>query len=205
MVLKVLKAEFILSAFAVTDFLRDGRPEVAFVGRSNVGKSTLLNRLLNRRKLARTSSTPGRTRAVNYFLINDSLYFVDLPGYGYAKAGKTDREEWGRLVNRYFEQALPEAKVIQLVDSKVGATPLDVTAYEYLDSLGAEIVVVATKFDKLKQSQRQRSLAEIRRALTLDSQAQLLPVSGLTGAGLDPLWREITASEPRTNKESVRL
>jgi len=204
-VLKVLKAEFILSAFAVRDFLRDGRPEVAFVGRSNVGKSTLLNRLLDRRKLARTSRTPGRTRAVNYFLVNDSLYFVDLPGYGYAKAGKTDREEWARLVDRYFEQALPEAKVIQLVDSKVGATPLDVTAYEYLESLGAEIIVVATKFDKLKQSQRQRSLAEIRRALTLDSQAQLLPVSGLTGAGLDPLWREITASEPRTNEESVRL
>ena len=107
--MKVEAAEFVLSAHGSGDYLRDGRPEVAFVGRSNVGKSSLLNRLLGRKGLARTSSTPGRTQAVNYFLINRRFYFVDLPGYGYAKAGKEDRREWAARVEGYFREALRAA------------------------------------------------------------------------------------------------
>ncbi len=180
------------SAFGREDFLGDREREVAFVGRSNVGKSTLLNCLIGRRKLARTSRTPGRTRAVNYFLIDGNSYFVDLPGYGFAKAGKRERAQWARTVNLYFEQAVPRARVVLLVDGKVGATPLDVQAFDFLASLGARVVVVATKIDKLKKSQRARSLREIRAALKLPQDEEIDAVSAKTGEGLDALWRRIS-------------
>ena len=191
--MKDRKAEFILSAFRREDFLRDGRPEVAFVGRSNVGKSTLLNQLLGRQKLARTSSTPGRTRAVNYFLVGDAVYFVDLPGYGYAKAGKQERAAWADLVERYFEQPSPGRKVVLLMDCKVGATPLDVQAFEFLASWEVEIVPVATKVDRVRRSQRSKALQKITTALELRNGA-LLEISGRTGEGVDKLWRRLTAA-----------
>ncbi|MGH9361388.1 MAG: ribosome biogenesis GTP-binding protein YihA/YsxC, partial [Thermoanaerobaculia bacterium] len=122
--MRVASAEYVRSAHEDADFVRDGRPEVLFAGRSNVGKSSLLNRLLGRKGLARTSSTPGRTRAVNYFLVNGRFYFVDLPGYGYAKAARVERRAWGALVDRYLRRALPGSQVVLLVDGKVGATEL---------------------------------------------------------------------------------
>ena len=183
------------SAFRREDFLGDREREVAFVGRSNVGKSTLLNRLIGRRKLARTSRTPGRTRAVNYFLIDGNFYFVDLPGYGFAKAGKQEREQWARTVNLYFEQAVPRVRVVLLVDGKVGATPLDVQAFDFLSSLGARVFVVATKIDKLKTSQRTRSLQGIRAALNLPQDEEIDAVSAKTGDGLDALRRRILHAE----------
>ena len=133
---RIQSAEFVRSAHSGSDFLRDGRPEVAFVGRSNVGKSSLLNALLGRRGLARTSSTPGRTQAVNYFLVNDRLWFVDLPGYGYAKASKESRQRWGRTTEQYFDQALPGAVVVMLIDAKVAGTPLDAGAWKLLRRQG---------------------------------------------------------------------
>ena len=187
--MRVRSAEFVTSAFGREDFLGDREREVAFVGRSNVGKSTLLNRLIGRRKLARTSRTPGRTRAVNYFLIDGNAYFVDLPGYGYAKAGKQERAQWARTVNLYLEQAVPRARVVLLVDGKVGATPLDVQAFDFLASLGARVVVVATKIDKVKRSQRVRSVQGIRAALELPQDEEIDAVSAQTGEGLDALWR----------------
>ena len=117
-----------ISARSLEQFVSDDRPQVAFVGRSNVGKSSLLNRLLGRKALARISSNPGRTQSVNYFLINERYYFVDLPGYGYAKVSRTEREEWARFIDAYFQDALPHAHVLHLVDGKVGATNLDVDA-----------------------------------------------------------------------------
>ena len=189
--MRIHNAEFVLSAVRAKDFIRDGRGEIAFVGRSNVGKSSLLNRLLNRRKLARTSSTPGRTRAINYFLINDDFYFVDLPGYGWARAGRDERRQWARLVDEYFEQALPAARVVLLIDGKVGATPLDVQALEFLAVHGAVFAPVATKVDKVKKSRRHRALADIRTTLTLPDMVEVLPVSARTGEGLDALWRWI--------------
>ena len=141
---RIHKAEFARSAVNSKDFLRDGRPEIAFVGRSNVGKSSLLNRLLGRKGLARTSSTPGRTQAVNYFLVDGRTWFVDLPGYGYAKASKDKRRAWARTTEEYFEQALPGATVVLLVDAKVAGTPLDAAAWEYMTGMGASPIVVAS-------------------------------------------------------------
>ena len=188
--MKVETAEFIRSAHGSGDYLRDGRPEIAFVGRSNVGKSSLLNRLLGRKSLARTSSTPGRTQAVNYFLVNRRFYFVDLPGYGYAKAGKEARREWAARVEGYFREEPPEA-VVLLVDGKVGATPLDVQAYEYLSGLGAAIVVAATKIDQLPRGRRVPAVRGVREVLGLQETIPVIPVSARSGEGIKELWGAI--------------
>jgi GTP-binding protein len=170
--------------------LRDGRPEVAFVGRSNVGKSSLLNRLLGRKGLARTSSTPGRTQAVNYFLVNRRFYFVDLPGYGYAKAGKEARREWAARVEGYFREA-PPALLVLLVDGNVGATPLDEQAHEYLSGLPVEILVAATKIDRISRGRWAQVARDIRTVLSLGSEIPVIPVSARSGDGIKELWGTI--------------
>ena len=185
--MKIESAEFIRSAHGSGDYLRDGRPEIAFVGRSNVGKSSLLNRLLGRKGLARTSQTPGRTQAVNYFLVNRRFYFVDLPGYGYAKAGKEARREWAARVEGYFREEPPDA-VVLLVDGKVGATPLDVQAYEYLSSLGVALIVAATKVDKVSRGKWASSVKEVRKTLGLEEEVPVIPVSSHSGDGIKELW-----------------
>jgi len=190
--LKIETAEFIRSAHGSGDYLRDGRPEIAFVGRSNVGKSSLLNRLLGRKALARTSSTPGRTQAVNYFLVNRRFYFVDLPGYGYAKAGKEERREWAARVEGYFREEPPDA-VVLLVDGKVGATPLDVQAYEYLSGLGVAVLVAATKVDKVSRGRWAASMKEVRKALGLQEAIPVIPVSAHSGEGIKELWGAIAS------------
>ncbi len=185
--MKVEAAEFILSAHGSGDYLRDGRPEVAFVGRSNVGKSTLLNRLLGRNSLARTSSTPGRTQAVNYFLVNRRFYFVDLPGYGYAKAGKDLRREWAARVEGYFRET-PPGTVVLLVDGKVGATPLDVAASEYLAGLGLAVIVAATKIDQIPRGKWTTAMRDVRLTLGLEETTPVIPVSARSGTGIKELW-----------------
>jgi len=188
---KVDSAEFIRSAFGRADFLRDGRPQVLFVGRSNVGKSSLLNRLLGKKALARVSKTPGRTRAVNYFLVNGCFYFVDLPGYGYARASRGEQREWARLMDEYLDEALPEARVILLVDGKVGATPLDLEAFRYLAGRGAAVTVVATKIDRVSSGRRAVQLARIRKALEVPKETPVIPVSAESGEGMKQLWSEV--------------
>lgn len=190
---RVQKAEYVRSAVTASDFLADGRPEVAFVGRSNVGKSSLLNTLLKRKNLARTSNTPGRTQAVNYFLIDGHTWFVDLPGYGYAKTSRSNREAWARLMDEYFDSALPAATVVLLVDGKVGGTPLDEQAAAYLRAKGGRPLVVATKIDKVPRSRRHAQLAAVRRLLELAPEDPVVPFSAVTGEGIKELWREITA------------
>lgn len=192
--MKIASAEYVRSAVAADGFLRDGRPQVAFVGRSNVGKSSLLNRLLGRKALARISKTPGRTRAVNYFLVNERVWFVDLPGYGFAKAGWEERRRWAALVEAYLSGAAEVAQVVLLVDAKVGATPLDVQAYEYLAGFGASVIVAATKADKFGRGRIGKAAAEIRRELgigTGEDAPPVVPVSAKTGDGVRELWRAI--------------
>lgn len=195
--MKIESADFLLTAMRQDQFRRDGLPEVAFVGRSNVGKSSLLNTLLQRKGLARTSSTPGRTQAVNYFLINRRFYFVDLPGFGYAKASKTDRQSWAELTESYLsfqgEKSERHLGIVQLVDGKVGATDLDSQAQDYFRSLGLQPTIVATKIDKVPRSQRARRLVEIRQQLTLPDDAEIFAVSAETGEGVQPLWKGILA------------
>lgn len=184
------QARFVRSAPTRKEFLDDGRAEVAFVGRSNVGKSSLLNRLLGRKNLARISSSPGKTRAINYFLIESRFYFVDLPGYGYAKVARSERQSWAKLMEQYFQHVQNRVHVIQLVDGKVGATELDVQASEYLSSLGCGRTVVATKMDRVRANQRARRLAGIRDQLALQDEP-LIAFSAQTGEGVKELWRQI--------------
>jgi GTP-binding protein len=190
--MKVQRAEFVGTAVADEGFLRDDRPQIAFAGRSNVGKSSLINRLLQRKGLARTSSTPGRTRAVNYFLINDRFYFVDLPGYGYAKASKQDRAAWGKLVERYLRSSADRLQVVLLVDGKIAGSPLDSEAFAYFESFGLRPIVAVTKIDRVSRNQRTRCLAEVGRLLGISEADRLVPVSAETGEGIAELWRELT-------------
>jgi GTP-binding protein len=187
------KATYVRSAHRPEDFIRDGRPEIAFVGRSNVGKSSLLNALVGNAKLARTSSTPGRTRAVNYFLVDERYWLVDLPGYGYARASKDERERLARVSERYFDSRAPGAarRVVLLVDGKVGATPLDAVALGFLAGVDAEVVVAATKADQVGRGERARQLRAIRAALELPAGVPVVFVSARTGEGLNELWNEI--------------
>lgn len=189
--MKVRDARFVVSAVRAADLPRDGRQQIAFAGRSNVGKSSLINRLLGRKDLARTSSRPGRTRSVNFFLIDDSWYVVDLPGYGYARVSKSEREAWGRSVGRYFRSAAGRVRVVLLVDGKVAGTPLDSEAYGYLQSLGLEPVVVVTKIDRVKRGARAGTLAKVAELLGMPSGVELFPVSSRTGEGVSRLFAEL--------------
>jgi len=193
--LKIESAEFVKSALERRQFARDGLPEIAFAGRSNVGKSSLLNRLLRRKGLARTGSTPGRTRAVNYFVVNRRFYFVDLPGYGFAKASKQDRQQWAEMMDQYFRQGDGTGRgprlLVQLVDGKVGATDLDVEARDYFLSLGHVPLVVATKIDKVTKGRRAGQLRAIRQRLEMNEEEVIIPFSAVSGEGVQELWKEL--------------
>ena len=188
------KAEFVLSAVRPATFIRDGRPQVTFAGRSNVGKSSVINRLLNRKNFARVGATPGKTTQINYFLIDGKLYFTDLPGYGYAKVSNEERDRWGRLMESYFaEEGLITLGVL-IVDARHKPTADDVTMCDYFKSTQCPMVVVANKLDKLKKSEIEPNLALIRQTLTLDEQVQLIPFSAEKGIGKTELLAAIAQS-----------
>ena len=189
--MKVVSAEFIKSAFARKDWPHDGRPEIAFLGRSNVGKSSLLNSLLQRRSLARTSNTPGRTQSINYFLINDSFYFVDLPGYGFARVSKTMRADWGAMAEDYLSERPELALCIQLIDSRHEPTKLDLQLNEWLVYHQREHLVVATKSDKLSVNELSKKMRKIEKDL---STSKVLSYSSQTGKGRDEVWSKIERS-----------
>jgi GTP-binding protein len=184
-------AEFLRSVVNPADLLGDEEPEVAFAGRSNVGKSTLLNALLGQ-KIARTSSTPGRTQGINYFRVNDRFRFVDLPGFGYARASKEARRQWAEIIGEYLRRPHERRMVVQLVDGRIGATALDEQAGEYFDDLDLPRVVAATKIDDVKRGARARQLQEIARALRLESPAAIVAVSAQSGEGIRELWKSIS-------------
>jgi len=185
---RIVSTEFIKSAFSRQHWPDDARPEIAFLGRSNVGKSSLINSLLLRKGLARTSNTPGRTQSINYFLINDSLYFVDLPGYGYARVSKTMRADWGKMAEEYLSEREQLVLCVQLIDSRHNPTALDLQLNEWLIHHGKPHIVVATKADKLSNNELSRSLAETRKLLPA---SKLISYSARTGKGRDQVWSEI--------------
>jgi GTP-binding protein len=187
---KIEAAMFVRACARPEDLIDDGAPEVAFVGRSNVGKSSLLNRLVGRR-LARTSSTPGRTRTVNWFRVGVRGWLVDLPGYGFARVSRAERRAWGETVEAYFARRAEGLLVVQLVDAGVGATALDVEAIEWLRAAGHAPLAVATKVDRLKRGERARALARIRSALGLAGEADLLAASAETGEGVRELRQRV--------------
>jgi GTP-binding protein len=186
--MKIKSTEFIKSAFEEAQWPRDLVPEIAFLGRSNVGKSSLINSLLGVRGLARTSSTPGRTQALNFFLINNRFRFVDLPGYGYARAPKNVRETWGEMATDYLAKRGALVLSIQIVDARHDPSKLDLQLDEWLSATGKPRVVVATKSDKLSQNELRKSKERIGRALGAE---RIIAYSAQTGLGRDALWRTI--------------
>lgn len=185
------RAEFLLSAVRPSAFIRDGRPQVTFAGRSNVGKSSVINRLLNRKNFARVGATPGKTTQINYFRIDDRIYFTDLPGYGYAKVSKDERDRWGRLMESYFaEEGLISLGVL-IVDARHKPTADDVTMCDYFKGTGCPMVVVANKLDKLKKSEVEPNMTLIRQTLALDESVQLIPFSAEKGNGKTELLAAI--------------
>ena len=187
--MKVTSAEFIKSAFEMQHWTTDGRVEIAFLGRSNVGKSSLINSLLMRKGLARTSNTPGRTQSINFFLINDSFYFTDLPGYGYARVSKTMRADWGKMAEEYLSERKELALCVQLVDSRHPPTPLDIQLNDWLKHNEKPFIVVATKTDKLSNNELSKSMKTAKATLT---ESKILTYSATTGRGRDEVWSEIS-------------
>lgn len=180
------KAEFIRSAVKKEDFLRDGLPQMAFAGRSNVGKSSVINRLVNRKNFARVGASPGKTSQINYFRIDGGAYLVDLPGYGYAKVSKTERDRWGRLMESYFASGLITLGVM-IVDARHKPTADDVTMANWFYDAECPLVVVANKLDKLKKSEIEPNLLRIRETLDLREGDALVPFSAERGDGKEQL------------------
>jgi len=169
-----------------------GWPEVAFAGKSNVGKSSLINAMLGRKRLARTSGTPGKTRTINFFHVENKLYFADLPGYGYARISKTESEKWGEMVDSYLQNRPPLKRILMLVDIRHEPGENDKMLYEWLQHFNLPFTLVATKSDKLKRSQVPRHLAIIRKSLGLAEPP--VPFSSETKDGREELWRIIMDS-----------
>lgn len=190
--MKLSQVEFVSSATSPSHYPEGDRPEVAFAGRSNVGKSSLLNALLERKKLARTSKTPGRTRLINFFNVNDALYLVDLPGYGYAKVSKSERASWGKMLERYVRGRENLRAIAVLLDIRREPSEDDRMLLEGIASLGLGAIVVLTKSDKLSKSQRFSRSAKLARALGL-GQRDVICFSSVTGEGRQDLWRAIEA------------
>lgn len=194
--MKIVSAEFIRSCDGPEQFPRDDLPEVAFVGRSNVGKSSLINSLLNRKGLAKVSGTPGKTRTINFFRVTTTdpsarrFYVVDLPGYGYARVAKSVRSHWRPMIERYLTDRQQLRGVLLLVDAR-GTERHDGTTIQWLQQVGPQPVVVATRLDKLTRGARRTSLVAIREALNLPAATALVPYSSVTHEGRDELWRAI--------------
>lgn len=189
--INVNKAEFIKSAASPKQFIRSSTPSVVFAGKSNVGKSSVINRLLNRKNFARVGAQPGKTIHVNYFYIDEKVYFVDLPGYGYARVSQSERERWGKLMEDFFAQEGLIDLGVMIVDARHKPTADDVTMAEWFKNSGCRLVVVANKLDKLKKSEIEPNMALIRETLALPEETVLIPFSAEKGQGREALMTEI--------------
>lgn len=185
------KAEFLTSITEMAKLPKDGLPQIAFSGKSNVGKSSVINRVLNRKNFARVGETPGKTVHINFFRIDDRAYFVDLPGYGYAKVPLAEKERWGKLMEQYFSVPERLALGVLIVDARHKPTENDVTMARYFQDADRPFVVVANKLDKLKKSEIEPNLALIRQTLALAESTVLIPFSAEKGTGRDELVKQI--------------
>ncbi len=187
----IKKADLVAVAVKKTQYPEDNKKEIAFAGRSNVGKSSLLNLLVNRKKLARVSGSPGKTRTINFYEINDEFRIVDLPGYGYAKVSKSVTENWGEMIEAYLASRHRLIKVVQLVDIRHTPSEQDVQMYEFLKHYGFDGIVVATKADKISRNEMTKNIGEIRKTLGLSPEDKVIPVSALKRTGYDNLIAEL--------------
>ncbi|GAA0109606.1 ribosome biogenesis GTP-binding protein YihA/YsxC [Clostridium tertium] len=186
--IKIKNSDFVISAVKKEQYPITGLPEIAFVGRSNVGKSSIINALTNRKKLAKVSQTPGKTRLINFFIINgDEFYLVDLPGYGYAKVSKTEKASWGKTIETYLNGRQELKRVVLLVDSRHKPTADDIQMHEWIKFYGYDEVVIATKSDKLSNNELRKSEKVIRETLNLEKEDKLYFFSSLNKKGKDEL------------------
>ncbi|MBX4258351.1 ribosome biogenesis GTP-binding protein YihA/YsxC [Clostridium estertheticum] len=201
--MEIKQSEFIISAVKPAQYPTDNRVEYAFVGRSNVGKSSLINTITNRRKLVKVSGTPGKTRLINFFLINDSFYFVDLPGYGYAKVSKTEQAKWGKMMEDYLVRRPQLQKVALLVDCRRKPTKDDLLMYGWIKHFGYEVVIVATKKDKLNRAELVKNNKLIRETLNLEPSEAIINISSLKKIGVKELlgnmFNDSSEDEPLTS------
>ena len=190
----------------ITSKLPDtGRPEVAFAGKSNVGKSSLINGLMNRKALARTSAQPGKTQTINFYNVNESIYLVDLPGYGYAKVSQSEKEKWGRMIEKYLHTSRNLKAVFLLVDIRHEPSANDKMMYDWILHNGYEPIIIATKLDKLKRSQVQKNVKQIKEGLNLRPGSMIIPFSAETKQGREEIWAlidELTKTEPAVTSNS---
>lgn len=186
--MKVTNAEIVISAVSKKQYPNDQLPEIALAGRSNVGKSSFINKLINRKNLARTSSKPGKTQTLNFYRINDAFYFVDVPGYGYAKVSKTEREKWGKMMEEYFQTRETLKAVFLITDIRHEPTRDDIQMYEFLKHFDLPVVVIATKLDKIPKGKRAQHIKRTINTLQIDKGDLVLPFSSETGEGKDEAW-----------------
>ena len=173
----------------ITSTLPDNKfPEIAFAGKSNVGKSSLINGLLNRKSLARTSATPGKTQTINFYNVNDELYLVDLPGYGYAKVSEAEKVKWGQLIERYLHNSKQLQAVFLLIDIRHEPSANDRMMYDWIVEMGYNPIIIATKLDKIKRSQIQKQVKLIKTTLNLVPGTVVIPFSSTTKQGRDEIW-----------------
>lgn len=198
--MKINKAEIIISAVQESQYPPDGLPEFALIGRSNVGKSSFINTLIERKSLARTSSQPGKTQTMNFYLINDKFYFVDLPGYGYAKVSQKEREKWGRMIEHYLNTRPNLQRAFLLIDFRHSPTKDDIHMYGWLKYLKIPCAIVATKQDKIKPSQYQKNEKIIKEKLGLTSQDDFFLFSAQNKRGKEEIWKLIEGILGEENK-----
>lgn len=189
--MKIKSAELVAVAVREDQYPPEDLPEIAFAGRSNVGKSTLLNLLTNRKKLARVSGSPGKTRTINFYEINQSFRIVDLPGYGYARLSRSETEKWGRMMERYLSGRPNLVRVVQLVDSRHEPTVLDVQMYDYLKFYQLDGLVAATKSDKISRNERSKNEFRIRKKLSMEPEDRVIFLSSLKKTGSEELGEEL--------------
>lgn len=189
----IKKCEFLKSAVLEDQYPELDLPEIAFSGRSNVGKSSLINSMLNRKKLVKVSSNPGKTRTINFFLINEQFVLVDLPGYGYAAVSKSEKQSWGKMIEVYLKSRENLKNVVLLVDIRHEPTNDDKLMYDFIKYYRKSVIVVATKLDKITRTSVQKNLNIIRKKLELDENDILIPYSSETHAGREELWEVLMA------------
>lgn len=189
--MKINDAKIVISAVSQTQYPNDQLPEIALAGRSNVGKSSFINRMVQRKNLVRTSSKPGKTQTLNFYLINESFYFVDVPGYGYAKVSKKEREKWGQMMEEYFQTRDELQVVVLITDLRHAPTQDDVQMYQYLKYYDIPVVVIATKADKVPKGKRAQYVKRTKTTLDIKEGDSLVVFSAETGEGRDEAWQAL--------------
>jgi len=189
--MKVHNVEMVISAVRPNQYPEDGFPEFALAGRSNVGKSSFINKMIGRKSLARISSKPGKTQTLNFYKIEEQLFFVDVPGYGYAKVSKTEREAWGKMIEQYFTDREPLKAVVQIVDLRHAPSADDCMMYDFLKHFDIPVIIIATKADKVKKAQWAKQKKLVKTTLDMVPSDPLIVFSSETGMGFDEAWAEI--------------